>query len=285
MKKLRAASFSIAINVLLMLAKLGASIMTGSVGIVAEFLHSALDLLASLFAYFGIRKAQEPEDRTHPYGHEKFENLSSLLQTALIGLTALWIGYEAILHLIHPVPLESTAIGLAVMLFALCADLLISRYLHQVSKEEASVALEADAYHFTSDIWSTVAVIIGIALSHLGFPAADAIAALVVAVFMLRLSLTLGIKSLSVLLDRGASLGEMERIVTVISKMKEVRGYHKLRARHMGSKLMVDLHIQLEPKMPLFRAHRISHTLKGRIMRAVPEAKEVLIHIEPYDKI
>ena len=92
-------------------------------------------------------------------------------------------------------------------------------------------------------------------------------------------------KSASGLLDKGASVEELERIVTVIAGVKEVKGYHKLRARHMGSKLMVDLHIQLEPGMPLLKAHRVSHKLKGKIMAAVPEAKDVLIHIEPHGKI
>jgi len=285
MKKLRAASLSIVVNLLLMFLKLFASAMTGSVGIFAEVLHSFLDLLASLFAYFGIRKAQEPEDKTHPYGHEKFENLSSLAQVVLIALTALWIAYEAAMRYLNPVPIDYTAIGLGVMLVALGADFLISRYLHKVSEEEGSVALEADAYHFTSDIWSTVAVIFGLALSAVGFHAADSLAALVVALFMLRLSFSLGMKSLSVLLDKGASIEELEKIVTVIAKVKEVKGYHKLRARHMGSKLMVDLHIQLEHSMPLVKAHRISHKLKGKIMAAVPEAKDVLIHIEPHGKI
>jgi len=285
MKKLQAASLSILVNLLLMLLKLAASAMTGSIGIFAEVLHSFLDLLASLFAYLGIRKAQEPEDKSHPYGHEKFENLSSLAQVVLIALTSVWIAYEAVQRYLNPMPIGYTAIGLGVMLVALFSDWLISRYLHKVSKEQGSVALEADAYHFTSDIWSTVAVIIGLALSSFGFHAADSLAALVVALFMLRLSFSLGGKSLSVLVDRGASIEELERIVAVIARVKEVRGYHKLRARHMGSKLMVDLHIQLEPGLPLLKAHRVSHKLKGKIMAAVPEAKDVLIHIEPYGKI
>jgi len=282
MDKLKAASFSIAVNVFLTLLKLAVGLMTNSLGIIAEFLHSFFDLLASIFAYLGIRKAQQPADKTHPYGHEKFENISSLLQTILIFITALWVSYEAITRLQHPQPLESAPLGIAVMAIALVIDWFISRFLHEVSKKEGSVALEADAYHFTSDLWSTSAVIIGIVLSHFGFPEGDAIGALVVALLMVKLSFSLGMKALNVLLDKGASSDESERIVLAISKVKGIKGYHNLRTRHMGASLVVDVHIQVDGKLPIKRAHRISHALKGRILRDVPEVRDVLVHTEPY---
>ena len=283
MEKLRAASFSIAANLVLTAAKLYVGIVTGSLGIIAEFLHSALDLVASVFAFLGIKKASEPPDPTHPYGHEKFENLSALLQTGLIAVSALWVGYEAYNRLAKPVPIESTELGLAVMVAALAIDFFISRFLHRVSEKEGSVALEADAYHFTSDLWSTGAVIIGLVSANLGFLAGDSLAAIAVALLMLRLSITLGQKALFVLLDKGASADEVERIAAVISKVPKIRGYHKMRARHMGSRLVVDLHIQLDEELSLKEAHKISHALKGRITAEVPSVKDVTIHIEPYE--
>ncbi|NYZ74871.1 cation transporter, partial [Candidatus Micrarchaeota archaeon] len=283
MDKLRAASFSILVNLVLASAKLAVGLLTNSLGILAEFLHSLFDLLASVFAFLGIRKAQEPADRTHPYGHEKFENLSSLLQTILIFVTAIWVAYEAIMRLYHPQPIESTQLGLAVMLAALAIDWFFSKFLHDVSKKEGSVALEADAYHFTSDLWSTGAVIAGLVFASIGMPWADSVAALLVSLLMIKLSFSLGMKALNVLLDKGASAEELERIVTLISKTKEIKGYHKLRTRHMGSRLVVDLHIQVEGKMTIEQAHKIAHLLKGRITQEVPVVKDVLVHVEPLE--
>lgn len=283
MDKLKAALLSIIVNVTLTIAKVGVGILTNSLGVIAEALHSFFDLLASVFAYLGIRKAQEAADLTHPYGHEKFENLSSLVQTILILLTALWVGWEAIGRLQAPQLLSSTALGLGMMLAALVIDYFFSKFLHDVSRREGSAALEADAYHFTSDMWSTTAVIIGLVAANLGFPQVDALAALLVAAMMARLSYRLGMKSINVLLDKGASIAEVEGIVKIVSSTKGIKGYHKLRTRHAGSRLAVDLHIQVDGSMPLEKAHRLSHKLKGRLTSQMPAVKDVLIHIEPFE--
>jgi cation diffusion facilitator family transporter len=284
MEKLKAASYSIYVNVFLTAAKLGVGILTGSIGIFAEFLHSFFDLVASAFAYVGIYKAQQPPDGTHPYGHEKFENLSSLLQTVLIFVTAVWVAYEAVMRLYHPAAIESSELGIAVMVVALIVDWYIAKFLHGVSEKEGSVALEADAYHFTSDLWSTTAVIIGLACANLGFPAGDSIGALIVAAMMVKLSFSLGNKALGVLLDKGATDDEVERIAAILGKEPDIKGYHKLRTRHMGSKLVVDMHILVDDKLSLSKAHAIAHKVEGRITQKVPGVKDVTIHVEPYEE-
>jgi cation diffusion facilitator family transporter len=284
MDKLKAASLSIAVNAVLALAKLGVGLSTNSLGIIAEFLHSLFDLLASVFAYFGIRKAMEPADSDHPYGHDKYENLSALLQTLLILLTALWVGFEAAQRFLNPAPIESTWLGIAVMGGALAVDFFFARFLHGVSRREGSVALESDAYHFTSDLWSTSAVLAGLALAALGFPQGDSVAAFAVAVMMLKLSVELGGKALGVLLDKGAQQEELERISAVISQIGGVKGYHRLRARHMGSRLVVDVHIHVDGSMPLSEAHAIAHRLKGRVTKEFPHVKEILVHVEPSEE-
>jgi len=284
MEKLKAASYSIYVNVALTAAKLAVGIVTGSIGIFAEFLHSLFDLIASGFAYIGIYKASQPADSTHPYGHEKFENLSSLLQTILILITALWVAYEAVMRLYNPQPVESSELGIIVMAAALAADWFIAKFLHDVSKKEGSVALEADAYHFTSDLWSTSAVIFGLLCANLGFPQGDSIAALIVALFMLRLSYNLGMKALGVLLDKGATDGEIEKIVEILAKEPQVKGYHKLRTRHMGSRLVIDMHILVDDKLSLSKAHAIAHKVEGRITQQAPGVKDVTIHVEPFEE-
>jgi cation diffusion facilitator family transporter len=282
MDKLKAASYSIYVNVALTIAKLAVGLLTGSIGILAEFLHSFFDLIASALAYIGIYKASQPADPSHPYGHEKFENLSSLLQTALILITALWVAYEAVMRLFNPQPIGYSWLGIAVMLAALVLDWYISRFLHDVSKKEGSVALEADAYHFTSDLWSTSAVIIGLICTSLGYPAFDSIAALIVAAMMVKLSYSLGMKAVGVLLDKGATDEEVERIVNVLATEPQIRGYHKLRTRHMGSRLVVDMHILVDDDLPLTKAHAIANRIEGRITQKVPVVKDVTIHVEPF---
>ncbi len=284
MEKLKAASYSIYVNVALTAAKLAVGLLTGSIGIFAEFLHSLFDLIASGFAYIGIYKAQQPPDETHPYGHEKFENLSSLLQTALIFITALWVAYEAVMRLYHPRAIESSELGIAVMAAALVLDWFISKYLHDVSKREGSVALEADAYHFTSDLWSTTAVIIGLVCAKLGFLQGDSIAALIVAAMMVKLSYNLGMKTLGVLLDKGATEDEIERIAVILAKEPQIKGYHKLRTRHMGSRLVIDMHILVDDQLSLSKAHAIANKIEGRITQKVPGVKDVTIHVEPFEE-
>jgi cation diffusion facilitator family transporter len=281
-EKLGAASKSVYLNSALMAAKLVTGIITGSLGILAEFLHSFFDLLASVLAYLGIKKASQPADHDHLYGHERFENISSLLQSGLITLTSLFILYEAYRRLTgggHAV--KESFLGIMVMGGALVADILISRYLHKKSKDTHSPALEADAYHFSTDIWSTVAVIAGLAAASMGYPMFDIVAAVIVAIVMLHLSLKLGFKAVMVVLDRMPDKTILKEIEMVIAHHPGVKGYHSLRAREAGSAILVDVSIHLGGSLHLKQAHLAAERLEKRIKRKVPKVKEVVIHIEP----
>lgn len=284
MEKLKAASYSIYVNLALTAAKLAVGILTGSIALLAEFLNSFFDLLASAFAYVGIYKASQPPDATHPYGHEKFENLSSLLQVVLIAVTALGISWSAISRLVTPQQIESSWLGIVVMAGALAVDYVFGNYLLKISRKEGSVALETDAYHFTSDLWSGFAVIIGLGCASLGFPQGDSIAALIVAAMMLKLSYELGSKSIGVLLDKGATDEEIERIAQILAKEPQVKGYHKLRTRHMGSRLVIDMHVLVDDRLSLSKAHAIANRIEGRITQKVPGVKDVTIHVEPFEE-
>jgi cation diffusion facilitator family transporter len=282
MDKLKAASYSIYVNVALSAAKLGVGLLTGSIALIAEFLNSFFDLLASVFAYLGIYKASQPADSSHPYGHEKFENLSALLQVVLIVLTAAGIAWTAIMRLVQPQRIESSELGIAVMACALAVDYFFGNYLLRVSRRERSAALETDAYHFTSDLWSGAAVIAGLACASVGFPQGDSIAALIVAGMMAKVSYELGGKSLGVLLDSGADGGQIKAIAAILAKEPQVKGYHKLRTRHMGSMLVVDMHILVDDRLALSKAHAIANRIEARIARRVPGVKDVTIHVEPF---
>ncbi|MGZ4901479.1 MAG: cation diffusion facilitator family transporter [Halobacteriota archaeon] len=283
-KKLRAATFSILVNVLLLTLKLVVGILTGSLGILAEVAHSLLDLVASGFAYAGVRGASIPPDEEHPYGHEKYENFSSLIQTALLGITCVWIFYEAGLRLLTGSSLElgsTLYYAIAVMIIAVVADLLISRYLFRNARAFGSPALEADAYHFSTDMYSSVAVLVGLIAATFGYVLVDSLAAIVVAIIMLVTSLRLFRRTTRVLLD-GAPPKEMTtQIAEVIRNDPHVTGYHDLRARQAGSSLFVDVSIHVKPDLSLEEAHGIVHGLESAIKHQVPNVKESVIHIEP----
>ncbi|MCX6767846.1 MAG: cation diffusion facilitator family transporter [Candidatus Micrarchaeota archaeon] len=280
-EKLKAASVSIGVNVLLIALKFGVAVLTNSIGVIAELIHSAFDLVASVFAYLGIRKAAEPADRTHLYGHERFENLSSLIQTGLLVLTSLFIIYEAWERLVNPVQLGMTGLGAGVLGVAIVIDYFVAKYLHKTSEEHASSALEADAYHFSTDLLTSVMVFIGLILFSFGFHSADAVAALIVAAVMLFISFKIGKRAIFVLLDISPSGEVMGRIAASVSKTPGILGYHSLRARHSGNKYLVDVSIHLDPHVSVEEAHRVAQRLEKRLKKEVPLVKEVVVHVEP----
>jgi cation diffusion facilitator family transporter len=279
--KLHAASFSVGVNLLLIVLKLVVAFLTGSLAVLAELLHSVFDLLASVFAYLGIRKADEPADGTHHYGHEKFENLSSLAQTILIVVTSMLVIYEAVSRLSNPTVIESSELGVLVMIITIVVDYRLSKFLHKASQDHGSAALEADAYHFTTDLWGALAVIVGLIFVSLGYPVFDSIAAIVVALLMLRISYHLGAKSLHVLLDKSPPAEVVAKIEEVIRSTEGVRSFHKLRARQAGSRILIEVHIQVSSDMTVKESHLLSHEVKERLMKEVTSIKEATIHVEP----
>lgn len=279
-KKLPAARLSILVNSFFVILKVAVGLLSGSIAILAEAIHSLLDLLASILAYLGIMKGDEQFDETHPYGHEKFENLSAILQVILIAATSIIIIYEAMGKFANP-GVDFEEYGIALMAFTTVVSYRLSKYLHAIGIEEHSHALEADAYHFTTDVWASLAVMAGLALSMLGFPQADPLAAIFVALMMLRLAFETGTRMLDILLEHSADRKEIAEIERIIRADRNVVHYHKLRARYIGARIWVDVHIHLRD-MELRKAHAIAHSLKERIMEAMPKVKEVNIHVEPH---
>jgi cation diffusion facilitator family transporter len=280
-RKLRAASFSIGVNTFLIAMKSIVAFMTGSLAILAELAHSLFDLIASFFAYAGIKKAEEPADSSHHYGHEKFENLSSFAQTILIVITSILIISESVVRIFSPKQIEATELGLLVMVATIGIDYFVSRYLHRTSREYGSSALEADAYHFTTDLWGAIAVIIGLGFVIIGFPVFDALAAIAVAILMLWISYKLGKKSLAALMDISPSGSLIQRMENAISSVQGVRHFHKLKARQAGNRMLVELHVLVSPRVSVRKGHYIGHAVKRRLLKEFPEIKEVTVHVEP----
>jgi cation diffusion facilitator family transporter len=278
--KNRIALTSVIAAVFLTSFKLVVGLLTGSLGILSEALHSALDLIAAVITLFAVRIADLPADNEHNYGHGKIENLSALIETFLLLVTCFWIIYESIHRLINKHPIEVNAFSFIVIITSIIIDFSRSRALYKVARKYNSQALEADALHFSTDIWSSVVVLIGlIAYSLFNYVYADSIAALIVALIVLNVSYRLGRRAFDVLIDR-APTKIVDQINQVIDKIPGVIKYHDLRVREGGSYKFVELNIHVNKGLSIEVAHSISENVEDEITKKIPHCK-VTVHIEP----
>ena len=281
--KSRAAAISIASNVTLIVLKLAAGAITGSIAIITEAIHSSIDLLASMVAFFSVRKAEEPPDPSHPYGHEKVENLTAALEGVLILVGAAIIIFESVRRLAHVPQVEKLGIGIAVVGFSAVANLVVSSYLYRQARLTDSPALEGDAAHLRTDALTSVGVLIGLVLVQItGATRLYSITALVVACVIVYSGVRIVSRSSRVLVDEALPPEELEIVRQTIADYgaPEVAGYHKLRARRAGSRRHVDVHVQFRQGTTLERAHEVSHELQAEVQKRLRDA-DVLIHIEP----
>jgi len=279
-EKKRIALSSVIAAVFLTTFKLLIGISTGSLGILSEALHSSLDLIAALITFIAVRISDNPADKEHNFGHGKIENFSALAETLLLVITCAWIIYEAIHRILtHNIKIEITAWSFIVVIVSIIIDFSRSRSLLKVAKKYNSKALEADALHFSTDIWSSSVVLIGLIGVSFHFYLADAIAALFVAVIVLYISYRLGKKSFDALVDR-APQGLYESINQIIKNISEVKGFHNIRIREAGSKRFIELNIHVDNNMTIDEAHHISHKVEDAIENEI-ENSEVMVHTEP----
>jgi cation diffusion facilitator family transporter len=262
-------------------------VITGSVAIITEAVHSSIDLVASIVAFFSVRKAHEPADESHPYGHEKVENLASAFEGVLIVLGAAIIIFEAIRKLTGEPHVEKLGFGIVVIGFSAVANLFVSRFLYRRARDTDSPALEGDAAHLYTDALTSLGVLVALALVAItGVQELDAIAALVVAVAIVFSGVRLVMRSSRVLVDEALPEDEMQGVADAIREVgaPEVIGFHKIRARRGGSNRYVDLHVQFRRGTTLERAHEVSHRLQAAIRNRLGGA-DVLIHLEPEDAV
>jgi cation diffusion facilitator family transporter len=278
-----AAALSIASNALLIAIKLAAGAITGSIAILTEAVHSLIDLVASVIAFVSVRKADEPADAEHPYGHEKVESLAATIEGLLILVGAGIIVYEATHRLVVGAQVESLGVGIAVMGFSVLANLAVSAVLYRQAKAHESPALEGDAAHLRTDAMTSAGVLVGLGIVQItGNAAFDSITALIVAGAIVTAGIRIVRRSSGVLVDEALPGAEMDRIEAAIAAARtpEVAGYHKLRARRAGSRRYIDLHVQYVSGTSLERAHDLAHAMRDEIEATIPRA-EVLIHVEP----
>lgn len=287
-EKTSAALNSVVAACFLTTLKVVVGLMTGSLGILAEAAHSGLDFVAAIVTYIAVRASGKPADRDHPYGHGKIENFSALIETLLLFVTCGWIIWEAA----HRLTAESSNVdaslwGFLVLLTSIVVDVTRSRMLYRVAAKHRSQALEADALHFSTDIWSSAVVVAGlmgvkIASWHPGLAflqKADAVAALIVAAIVIGISSKMGMAAIHALMD-GTPEGATEKIKTAVEAIEGVCDCHAIRVRHAGPHYFVDMHVSMEGDQTLNHAHTIADKVEAVVQESFPGA-DVTVHAEP----
>ena len=283
--KARAALYSVLVNLVLIAGKLVVGLLTGSVAILADAAHSFLDLSASVFAFAGIRAAAKPADEHHAWGHAKAENISSLIQMFLLGATCIAIVIESVRRLVVTAPVKVVWYSFLVVLAAIVIDIVVSRYLERVSRAHGgSAALEADALHFASDLWASVAVLIGLTIvAVFDFQAADPLAGIAVALIIGTTAIEQGRRTTQVLLDAMPDRGTLTAIERILENDPKLHGYHALRARQAGKHVMLDVSVHVDGTLSLAQAHEVGHAVSERIRRELPVVTDAVVHVEPVD--
>ncbi len=282
-----AANLSVLTNFTVSGVKLAVGILTGSLAVIAESLHSLTDLLSSVMLWFAVRIADTPADEGHPYGHGKVENFSALVEGAVVASAGGWIVYESILRFGSPPELGSVGMAVAVMLFSAAVNFFVSRRLLAVARRENSVAIETNAYHLYSDVLASAGVGASLALIPLtgalfGRPWywIDAAVGLLVGLYIVRLGTGLVVKAFMPLVDAPLPDEDLARIEEIIRSFEgKVLGYHELRSRAAGPDRFVDFHLEVSPHMSMAEAHEIASEIRRRIERELGRVS-VLINTE-----
>jgi cation diffusion facilitator family transporter len=286
-RKRRAAALSIASNFALILLKLAAGAVTGSVAIVTEAVHSGIDLIASFVAYFSVRKAGEPADASHRYGHDKIENLAAAIEGMLILVGSGIIVFESVRRLVGHGHVQRLGFGIAVVGVSAVANLVVSASIARTARATDSPALAGDAAHLRTDAYTSLAVLAGLVLVQVtGAHWLDPVVALLVAGAIVTAGVRLLLGSSRVLVDEALPQEELDaiRAEVVAFGARGVVGYHQLRTRRAGSRRYVDLHLQFRSGTTLEQAHEIAHAIQDAIAARIDGA-DVLIHLEPEDRV
>lgn len=291
-RKTSVAALSVASNTALVILKLLVGLQIGAVSIISEALHSGVDLLAAIIALLAVRASAQDPDEEHPYGHGKYENISGAVEALLIFAAAAWIIYEAVHKLLKPAPLEELGWGILVMLLSSVANMIVSARLFRVARDTDSLALEADAWHLRTDVYTSAGVLLGLAIIWIGgaaFPGVrlqwlDPIAAIAVALLIVKAAWDLTAKAVSGLLDTRLDPEDLAWIRQYIATLQpQVRGVHHLRTRKSGATRFVDLHLVVECQMPLVEAHALNDAIAAAMRERFPDVR-VLIHTEPCEE-
>lgn len=290
-EKVFVAALSVLSNTTLIILKLIIGVIIGSVSVLSEAIHSGVDLLAAIIALLAVRKSSKPADKDHSYGHGKYENLSGSIEALLIFVAAAWIIVEAIHKLIKPKPIEAVGWGVGVMLFSAVVNIVVSHLLFKVGKKTDSIALQADAWHLLTDVYTSAGVMIGLLVLWCGerfMPQVDwhwidPVAALGVALLIIKAAYDLSRQSIRDLLDVSLPPEEETWVKNKIKEMyPQVRGFHNFRSRKSGVTRFVEFHVMVDPTMLVQDSHYLNDKIVREIKSGFKDSK-IMVHIEPCD--
>ncbi|CAJ37403.1 cation diffusion facilitator family transporter [Methanocella arvoryzae] len=281
-EKTSIARLSIVSNLSLVILKLIVGVMIGSVSVISEAIHSGIDLVAAVIAYFSVRTSSKPPDHEHAFGHGKLENISGTIEALLIFVAAGFIIYEAYEKILHGVVLEDVSLGIAVMLLSAIVNLYVSQRLMKTAKRTESIALEADAWHLRTDVLTSLGIFAGlVAIKLTGITILDPIFAILVAVFILKAAVELIVRSVKDLMDVKLPEEEENEICQIIEDhSQQYAGFHKLRTRKSGSDRFIDLHLVVSKELTIEQAHCLATHIEKDIKDRFPRAS-IIIHTEP----
>lgn len=280
--KVKVARLSIVSNTFLIIIKIAAGIISGSVSILSEAIHSSMDLVAAIIAFFSVKVSDNPPDSRHPYGHGKIENISGVIEALLIFVAAGWIIFEAVKKISGGViELESIGLGSAVMVIAAIVNTLVSMRLYKVARETNSVALEADALHLKTDVYTSLGVAAGLGLIIItGRTWLDPVVAILVALFIIYESFSLLKKAFSPLLDEAWKPSDVIDLEVALADLKV--NYHELRTRIAGNYRFIDLHVEIPEHVSVGDAHRYCDQIEDELKKRF-ENLNIVIHVEPVE--
>ena len=283
-EKVAVARLSVWSNSSLVVLKVVTGILMGSVSVLSEAIHSAIDLIAALVARYSVKRAAEPADSDHTYGHGKFENLSGVFEGALIFVAAAAIIYESSKRLLHLEGVEFVGAGMAVMGVSAVVNILVSRRLLEVARRTDSLALEADACHLKTDVWTSAGVFFALGVIYFtGWDIVDPVVALLVAAIIIRAAYDITKRSADGLLDKSLPDEEMRAVLRVMERYRDkMLDFHRLRARKMGSDRQLDVHVTVPSSMSVKDSHEMVEGLEAAIREELPSST-IVVHVEPCD--
>jgi cation diffusion facilitator family transporter len=284
-EKLGVARLSIISNTVLIIGKLAVGIFTGSVSVVSEGIHSGMDLLAAIIAFYSVRAAAVPADKDHRFGHGKIENLSGYIEASLIFFASALIIHEAINKLVEGTPVEFLGLGMFIMGVSIVLNWIVSKKLMAVAKKYHSAALEADAMHLTTDIYTSVGVLVGLILVQItGIQIIDPIVAILVAMLIIHAAYELTVRSVRDLCDARLTDQEESVIRSILDEHRtEYVDYHQLRTRRSGNTCFIDFHVIVKKESYIDEGHKLSKHLERDLAEAF-QSTQVIIQVEPCDE-
>lgn len=279
----KAAFVAIVANCFLTALNISVGLMSGSYALVSEGAHTLSDVATSIIAYIGFKIGQKPADNEHPLGHGRAEAISGLVIVLFLAMVAYEIMSGAVVKLIHPSQITTPDVYAALMaIFGIFINLIISNYIIKIGEEIKSPAIVADGKHQKTDIFSSVAVLVGVVASNMGFPQLDPLVGLIIGFLILKTAYEIGKENLDNIMGKVPSEEFINQIKTVADRSSPyAQNAHNIKVDYLGSYATVTLHVELDGNMTLEQSHEIVHTIQDNMIKKIPEVKYVIVHACP----